>query len=159
MNFYDPKCQERPINSAEFGLCDGDTIAYTNCDEPSTWIATVRNSGRLSLTFTAIDKCVIKDEHEMGRGRCDGMLTSSEHIFFVELKNQSKKWMPEAIDQLESTIQFFIEHHDIHIYKHKKAFACNKRRSRFQVINNELNLKFFRKYAVRLDIQAEIIVV
>ena len=63
------------------------------------------------MTFTAIDKCVLNDDEEPGRGRCDGMLTSdsNEHIYFVELKNEAKGWRTEAIKQLESTVQFFIE--------------------------------------------------
>ena len=77
----------------------------------------------------------------------------------MELKDQAKDWIQEAIEQLESTIQFFIEHHDISIYKHKKAFACNKKHRHFQEIDNEFNLQFFRKYGVRIDVQGQIIVV
>jgi len=41
----------------------------------------------------------------------------------------------------------------------KKAFACNKQHKHFQEIDNELNLRFFKKYKVRIDVQADIIVV
>ncbi len=145
-----------------FGLCDDQngTKAYTNINDRTKWIATVKNDSNRNLTFTAIDKCVLKDGEESGRGRCDGMLTSAKHIiYFVELKDQAKGWMPGAIEQLESTINFFIEHHDIHVFKHKKAFACNKKRRHFQVIDNELNSHFFNTYGVRIDVQAEIIIV
>ena len=101
-------------------------------------------------------------EQKSDRGRCDGMLTSAsneEHIIFVELKDERRKWISGAINQLESTVQFFIEHHDITIFKHKKAYACNKRNRHFQEIYNELNLRFFRTYGVRIDVQATIIVV
>lgn len=161
INFHADACQEPTINNAVFGLCD-DQIglkAYVNIDNEDKWIATVKNGKRINLTFTAIDKCIIKDNEHIGRGRCDGMLTSAKHIFFVELKNEAKGWVSGAIEQLESTIQFYIANHDIDIYKHKKAFACNKQHKRFQVIDNELNLTFFRTYGVRLDIQATIIFV
>jgi hypothetical protein len=45
------------------------------------------------------------------------------------------------------------------IYRHKKAFICNKRHTHFQQINNETNLQFFRKYNMRIDIQAEVIII
>ena len=161
MNFYDELCQEPPLSNEVFGLCDDKNggKSYTDLDNPGKWIATVKNENKISIVFTAIDKCVLKDNENTGRGRCDGMLTSAEHIYFVELKDQSKGWISDAIEQLESTIQFFIENHDIHSYKHKKAFACNKRRKGFQKTDNEFNLKFFRKYNVRIDVQSDIIII
>jgi len=161
MNFFCPDCQEPPINTSSFGLCDNQdgTKAYTNSDDPSLWTAEVKNDKKIPLIFTAIDKCVIKDNEEIGRGRCDGMLTSAEDIYFVELKNQRGNWKTNAINQLESTIRFFISNHDITVYKHKKAFACNKKHPCFQETDNERNLYFFRKYGIRLDVQAKIIVV
>jgi len=163
MDFFEPECQEPAINESEFGLCDDQngTKAYTNIGNHIKWIAAVRNDKRKNLTFTAIDKCVLKDNEEPDRGRCDGMLTSDseEHIYFIELKDQAKNWKQDAINQLESTVKFFIEHHNINVYKHKKAFACNKKQPHFQEIDNTLNLRFFREYGVRIDVQARIIVV
>jgi hypothetical protein len=161
MNFFDATCQEPAINQSEFGLCDDQdgTKAYTDITDATKWVATVKNPKQKNLVFTAIDACVIKSNEEVGRGRCDGMLTSDEHLFFVELKEQRSNWISGAIDQLESTIQFFIQNHDISIYRHKKAFACNKKHSGFQEIDNALNKRFFTDYKVRIDVQAEIIIV
>jgi hypothetical protein len=161
MDFFKVDCQEPAIDASLFGLCDDQngTKAYTRISNSEDWIATVKNDNRRKICFTAIDKCVIKDHEEPGRGRCDGMLTSpGQFIYFVELKDQAKNWIMDAIEQLESTIQFFIENHDISIYKHKKAFACNKRHQHFQETDNELNIRFFRTYGVRIDVQAEVIV-
>lgn len=60
------------------------------------------------------------------------MLTSDVHIYFIELKDQAKGWIIDAIEQLESTVQFFIANHDLNAYTHKKAFACNKQHKHFQ---------------------------
>jgi len=159
INFLNRNCQETPSHRDIFGLCDAQdgSRAYTNTDNPATWIATVKNNRNIALIFTAVDKCVLQDHDEIGRGRCDGLLTSEEHIYFVELKNEKGSWVTKAIDQLESTIKFFIENHSIEDFRHKKAFACNKRHNKFQEIDNELNLRFFRTYKVRPDVQAEII--
>ncbi|MDR3060213.1 MAG: hypothetical protein LBU84_18990 [Prevotella sp.] len=161
MNFYCIDCQEQPQSVSIFGLCDDQngTKAYTDVINQEQWIATVNNPNNIEITFTAIDKCVIKNDEERGRGRCDGMLTSDNHIYFIELKDQASNWMKHAIEQLESTIQFYMANHDISIYRHKKAFACNKRHRRFQEIDNELNLRFFRTYGVRIDAQADVIIV
>ncbi|MFM9949614.1 MAG: hypothetical protein ACKV1O_16875 [Saprospiraceae bacterium] len=161
LNFLVTNCQEDARKDLVFGLCDNQDgkKAYSNTDAPANWIATVKNDHAIELVFTPIDKCIIHDHEYAGRGRCDGMLTSSEHLFFVELKNEPKGWITGAIEQLESTIEFFKENHDINAFRHKKAFACNKKHRHFQEIDNELNLAFFRKHKVRIDIQAEIIVV
>jgi hypothetical protein len=161
MNFFDRACQEPPINHTVFGVCDDQKggKAYTNTDEPGKWVATVKNAEGKTLVFTAVDACVIKGHEEAGRGRCDGLLTSPDHIFFIELKDEAKGWIPGAIEQLESTVQFFIANHDLRGFKHKKAFACNKKHRHFQETDNEFNLHFFRTYGVRIDIQAEIIVI
>jgi hypothetical protein len=165
VNFFEPNCQELVINQSVFGLCDNQdgTKAYTNANilDADKWIATVKNDEKINLIFTAIDKCVLKDGEKVGVKRCDGMMYSNEHLYFVELKDQKNSWISGAIEQLESTIELFkISHPEkINIFKHKKAYACNRRHTHFQVIDNEENLRFFQKHRFRLDAQAEIIVV
>jgi hypothetical protein len=161
MDFFEVTCQEPSFQHTLFGLCDAQDggKAYTNITAPSTWIATVKNENSKTLVFTAIDKCVIKDHEEVGRGRCDGMLTSDSLLYLIELKEVlAPSWQTGTVDQLVSTIEFLKDHHDISAFKHKKAFACNRKRSKFQVIDNESNLAFYKKHGFRLDIQAEIIV-
>ena len=84
------------------------------------------------------------------------MLTYADNIVFVELKAVLKSWIPNATEQLETTIQHFIAHHDISTYRHKRAFACNKKHPKFQVIDNETKRRFFDTYRVRLNIQGVI---
>jgi len=161
MNFFDSACQEPARKDDLFGLCDDQdgTKAYTNTDDSSRWVATVENESHVELIFTAIDNCVIMGDEEQGRKRCDGMLSSIEHIYFVELKNQREGWIADAIAQLESTIRFFMEHHDISRFRYKKAFACNKRHRPFKVIDNEVRRRFFSNCHFHVDVQAHIIVV
>jgi hypothetical protein len=161
LNFLDNTCKEQERFDLAFGLCDNQdgTKAYSDSENTETWFATVKNDSAIGLTFTPVDKCLIKDDEYQGRGRCDGILTSSQHLYFVELKNQAKSWISDAIDQLDSTIVFFKTAHDISLFRHKKAFACNKQHRHFQEVDNELNLAFFRKHKVRIDVQAEILIV
>ena len=145
LNFLNIACQEK-LNNSLFGLCDDNdgTKAYIDIADKRKWIATVKNDNNKDVIFTAVDKCIIHDHEYPGRGRCDAILTTVEQIYFVELKDQAKSWITDAIDQLESTINFYLENNDLSAFKHKKAFACNKRRQHFQEIDNEQNLRFFR---------------
>jgi hypothetical protein len=161
VNFLENTCKEPIRNDILFGLCDDQNgkKAYSNTDNPDKWIAHVKNDKAIDLTFTPVDKCLIKDGEYPDRGRCDGLLTSIEHLYFVELKDEAKSWITHAVEQLESTIAFFKESHDITAFKHKKAFACNKQHKHFQEIDNDFNLSFYRKHKVRIDIQTDIIVI
>ncbi len=161
MDFFKPECQSGPFSEARFGLCDDQnaTRAYVDTATPEKWVATVENPSQRSVTFTAIDKCVIQDGEALGRGRCDGMLTTEELLYLVELKDQKTNWQPHAIEQLESTIQFLQAHHDLTRFRTKKAFACNKRHKAFATIDNELQRRFFRDYRFRIDVQATVLVV
>jgi hypothetical protein len=161
LNFLENTCSEPVRTDAKFGICDDQDgeKAYSTINTPEQWIATVKNDHTIKLVFTPIDNCLIKGHELIGIRRCDGILTSTQHLYFIELKNQSKNWIANAIEQLESTIVLFKENHNIDVFKHKKAFACKKRHRHFQEIDNELNIAFFRKYKVRIDVQAEILVV
>ena len=163
LNFFNNQCQSPPITDPLFGVCDEEdgSIAYISRNDQNKWIATIKNDSQIELIFTAIDKCVINDNEYEGRGRCDGMLTSPNLLYLIELKNKKSSWKTDAINQLESTIQFLQEAHGdiLSKYKHKKAFACNKKARHFQEVDQELNLKFFRKYKFRIDVQATIVIV
>ena len=161
MDFFKPECQSGPFDQDQFGLCDDQnaTRAYADTTSPEKWVATVKNPSQKAVTFTAIDKCVIQDCDEPDRGRCDGMLTTDDLLYLVELKDQRINWMPHAIKQLESTIRFLRNYHDLTRFRHKKAFACNKRHKPFAHIDNELMLRFHRNYGFRIDVQATVLII
>lgn len=161
VQFLASPCREPSKRDKEFGICDDEdgTKAYTDIENRGKWVATVFNQNEKEVCFIAVDKCIFQDTDEPGRGRCDGILVAENQLYFVELKNQMKNWISDAINQLESTIEFYKESHNIDDFKHKKAFACNKKHKLFQEIDNEQNLAFFRKHRVRIDVQAEIIIV
>lgn len=164
LNFFNFQCQEPPIANSEFGICDDENgeKAYIDKTNSRKWIATVKNNKKIVLTFTAIDKCIFHDNdpNYEGKGRCDGMLTSKNHLYLIELKNQKANWINHAKEQLISTIQILRESHKTELdkFKHKKAFGCNKKRSRFIVITQEEQRKFFKKFGFRLDLQTNIVV-
>lgn len=159
INFFAPTCQEPSINAVRFGICDDQQggKAYTNTADQDAWVATVENDRQEDITFTAIDQCIeIYRANGDMENRCDGMLTYPDNIVFVELKDQRGGWIPHATLQLETTIRHFQANHDLGVFRHKRAFACNKRHPRFQVINASLKQEFFHRYGVRLNVGGKI---
>lgn len=161
IDFFDTECSESPRTDNLFGICDDEnnTPAYTTISNENTWGAIVKNENQIPVTFTAIDNCIIilKQDSQDQESTCDGMLTFNESLFLVELKNQNTGgWIPKAVNQLENTIKMLLTQSDLKEFKYKKAYACNRKHPRFQVIDHERKITFFRKYGFRIDIQATI---
>jgi len=158
INFFAAACQNH-TTATRFGLCDDEnnTPAYIDTSDQLKWIAIVENQKIVKVTFTAIDNCIaiLKADGSMER-RCDGMLTYTDNIVFVELKNQRRNWISDAVEQLKITIECFTKHHNLGLFTHKKAFACNKKRPNFCHSHKETMRRFFNTYKIRLNIQAEI---
>lgn len=159
-NFLLTKCKEDCRIDDLFGICDNqnNTAAYTNTTNPNKWIAKIINERKIEVSFTAIDNCIVifKKNSKDKESTCDGMLTFENSIYLLELKNERKEWVTEAINQLENTIKLLLTNHTLVDFKLKKAFACNKKHPSFKTMDNELKKKFFHKTGFRIDIQAEI---
>lgn len=133
INFLDPNCSTNS-NNREFGLCDdpppSKSPAYIEEIDQTIWIAKVNNPNTEKVTFFAIDNCVevLRADGKM-ESRCDGVLSYSNNLIFVELKSRkSKKWFKGGREQLTTTIKNFMLHHDISEYSKVEAYVCNKLR-------------------------------
>jgi len=163
-DFFENACKELPRTDAIYGICDlPNDKAFTTTENKNQWIATVENKNALEVTFTAIDKCLFADDEFPGRGRCDGMLTTDQHLYFVELKDRKSKGHAnkEALEQLESTVKFLYEFNpqEVKKFRYKKVFACNRKKPHFAVVDSERQRKFYDTYKFRIDTQAKIVVV
>ena len=164
VDFFSVDCTETAKTDFRFGICDDQSgsKAYTDATDETTWIATVKNQSGTSITFIAIDRCLMR--HQEGtadnESTCDGMLIFRDGLYLVELKKQDTGgWLPKATAQLENTIRLLQKHHDLEQFRYKKAFACNKRHPRFIVIDVEEKKAFFRRTnGFRLDAQATIVI-
>lgn len=160
INFFQANCQS---NTAviSFGICDNQngTPAFIDTATPTQWIAKAENVNSINVKLTAIDNCisVLRPDGNMD-SRCDAMLTYTDNIVFVELKNQRADWITDAVNQIETTIKHFLANHDLNIFKHKRAFAVNKKHPHFNFGNPERSQRFFSEYKVRLNIEATIII-
>lgn len=165
IDFFVPECQSDNIKTGKFGICDSldtssKTPAYVDYDNEESWIACVENVSGNSVTFTAIDNCVVirRENGEMDY-RCDAMLTNVDNIVFIELKSQRRDWIQHAVwEQLYTTIKHFCENNDIGKYRYRRAFVCNRKHPRFDHSNKELMQTFYRKTGVRLNIQCDIVI-
>ncbi len=158
--FFETNCKESARNEKRFGICDDQngTKAYTDTADDTKWIAKVINDNEIDTSFTTIDNYIIvyKAETREKESSCDGMLTFADNLYLVELKIQSKDWITRAKSQLENTIRLISENHNISNFKHKKAYACNRKHPRFHTIEASEKKSFFVKTGFRLDTQAEI---
>ncbi len=158
-DFFNPACQHPAINVVRFGLCDDVTRgAYPDASHPADWIATVVNDNQRDVVVTAIDKCVITDGQLLGVPRCDAMLTTSDILYLVELKEQRKRWRSGAKAQLLSTIQLLEARHQLSgVYSTKMAYACNRRQP-FVTLTFDEQLEF-HALGYKLDLNATVVVV
>jgi hypothetical protein len=164
VNFFESDCKEPSRQDKLFGICDDQngTKAYTSITDNTRWIAKVRNDSDLSISFTAIDNCIIvlKEGTRETESTCDGMITFSNGLYLVELKKQGTGgWLSVAKSQLENTIKLLMSNHNLEEYKYKKAYVCNKKHPNFTVIDAAERKAFFeRTKGFRIDAQAEIVV-
>jgi len=133
IDFSLAKCQDSSSRKL-FGICDdpapATTRAYLDELDGAKWIAVVQNECTYDVLFTAIDHCIEVPPRPDGRTskRCDGMLTYSNTVIFVELKERAQlgtDWIRDAEKQLKDTIAQFETTELAENFKEKKAYASN----------------------------------
>lgn len=162
VDFFTSTCSEGARTDELFGLCDdqNSTIAYSDTTNSKKWVATVINNETREVVFTPIDYCitVYKEGTNDQESTCDGMLTTTDTLYLVELKTGVKGWQSQAIDQILNTIRLIAENHNLSAFRFKKGFACNNKHPNFAIIDNELNKRVFKATGFRLDAQANIVI-
>jgi hypothetical protein len=158
--FFQAQCQDTTTNTL-FGICDNQdgSPAFIDLANENIWIATVINNSAISVTLIAVDNCItiLRSNGEMD-SRCDAILTYPDNIIFVELKDERSSWISHAIEQIETTIINFKANYNISGYKHKRAFAANKKHPNFRSGYLERYQRFYREHRVRLNIEATIVI-
>lgn len=166
VNFFAPEYQrEQPRKDVVFGLNDGDQhngdeeIAYTTTDEAAKpWNACVDNKEGHEVLFTPLDhNIIIHPTPSETYSLCDGMLQhGQEWLAFVELKVEAKGWIQYNIDQLVSTISLFHNNHDFKAFRHREAYAANRRFPTYHFSHKVQMNEFHSKTKFRLLIENSI---
>ena len=129
INFFEQQCTATTSVSI-FGIYDipPASLDFNNSD---IWIAWVDNEEETEITFTAIDKCL---NIPWGEGeRCEAMITYSDAIVFIELKDSDGgRWPGKARDQLTNTITLFKRDADIATFRRLYGHIANKQRPYFK---------------------------
>lgn len=158
--------EEEVVPDVLFGICDDDdettkTPAYVDktLANANKWIAKVMNHSGKSIGFIAVDnKIEIRRPNGDMENRCDAMLHNDDNIVFVELKVQAKDWIKHAVEeQLLTTIEVFKSCHDINKFRHRLAYACNRKHPFFAVSHKEYMQRFWAEHNVRLIIGRDIV--
>lgn len=164
INFSEAACQTFSDRKL-FGLCDdpppASNPAYIDENDGAKWIAVVVNDDRHSVTFTAIDNCIVINRPDgKPAKRCDGVLTYNSTVTFVELKQRGTNgnaWVTDAEKQLKTTIGYF-EHEDVaDDYNKKKAYIANSERPGFKESQARRMEQFFDDTGYVLRIENRII--
>jgi hypothetical protein len=154
VDFFNPACRIE-TEAAEFGIIDPQPAAIS-FSKPENWICLVRNPELKAVVFTAIDKCIpFTGIGQLEEKRCDGMLTLSREIIFIELKEKQTGWIPRASEQVAHTIEVFRANHDLWGgYDHRRAYLCNRKAKLRQLdaSHHAMRKRFLTEYLVVLEI-------
>ncbi len=120
------------------GIVDGTDgkPAYTTNDRTLKWNAIIHNPNGREFQFVPVDNNIIINQlngHDKEKS-CDGMLLvdGNEMIAFIELKDVRTGGFPKAIEQLESTIKYFLKSHNYSVFKRRRAYIANIAHPKFQ---------------------------
>ena len=133
IDFFQINCKTESNNNS-FGLCDDPppslSPAYIDEIDSSKWIATVNNPTQTTVQFYAIDNCVqiLRPDGSI-ESRCDGLLSYSNKLSFIELKSrEGGQWLQKGRKQLTIIINIFKSEYDITAYSKIEAYVCNNLR-------------------------------
>jgi len=163
---FEAGCQSSS-NRRKFGLCDNPPPstdhAYIDERNGENWIASVDNHYEEKVVFTGIDHCIIFPLQPDGtmHKRCDGVLTWSTTVAFVELKQRGtngSQWVKDAEQQLRVTIDKFEGTPEADLFPVKKAYIANSSRPRFRESQAVRMEKFARDTKYILRIEARIVI-
>lgn len=139
------------ISEPLFGIQDERPAYVTTEGEQREWNAVVDNPEGHQLTFVPLDhNIVIHPTPGTTYSLCDGMLYRGTHwLALVELKDQAKGWVEEAICQLESTIKWIKVNPRTTAFALREAYAANRQhpafhfsaKSRMNEFRNETNFR------------------
>lgn len=80
-----------------------------------------------------------------------------ETIVFIELKDARNADIHHAIEQLEETIEAFLEYHQLDPYRKRLAYVANRRRPYANRAWTGKMQKFRRDYMITLKFSSEIV--
>lgn len=168
VNFFASVYQrEQPRKDLVFGVNDVNQqsgrqgMAYSTTDEgDKPWNACVNNKEGHEVLFTPLDhNIIIHPTSSETYSMCDGMLQRGyEWLAFVELKVVGKGWIQDNVRQLESTISLFHENHDYKTFRHREAYAANRRFPTYQCSHKVQMNEFHSRTKFRLLIENSITV-
>lgn len=134
IDIFSAEHASRELSAPLFGIVDERPACVTTDGPQKDWIAVVENPERLELSFVPLDyHIVIHPTPETTYSLCDCMLYHDAHwLALVELKDQAKGWLEDAIGQLKSTIKLIRESPKISEFSLREAYAANRQHPTFR---------------------------
>ena len=159
-DFFDPKYRtELSRSDRQFGIGDDGRMAFTTGTESET-VTFVNNPAEITLQFVPVDHNIpIRNERGEDVSLCDAMIYTllpmgQRDIYFVELKDRSKNWISEAVEQLKSTIKYFSHQYPNDLFRFRVATASNKKKPFFDYSHKDMCVEFRNETGYRLNINS-----
>jgi len=146
INIFAPDSGLSMISESLFGIQDGRPAFVTTEGEQKGWNAVVDNPVADQVAFVPLDhSIVIHPTPETTYSLCDCMLYHGTHwLALVELKDQAKGWIEDAICQLTSTIRLIQDDPSTADFTFHEAYAANKQHPAFH-FSAKSRMNEFRK--------------
>jgi len=164
-HIFSSLCQDQ-TNEPIFGIKDDNNHerAYLDYGNGRFWLATIENTSRYEVIFTALDNCIeLRKANGHLESRCEGMLTYNDTIIFVEIKARTgdmKTWAKDADKQLRNSIALIESRVNLDTFTVKRAAISNslmrrlgeKTTERIKRFKNETGYILTIDYRIRLDL-------
>lgn len=119
----------------------------------------VVNPRHASYNFIPVDNniTVVEPQTQNKVSVCDAMILTDglQEVYFIKLKDVRKQWVSKAVSQLESTIRIFNGSHGDVAFKHRLAYASNRRHP-FPASYREKEEQFRRSLGFKLVVSGRI---
>ena len=154
IDFFSADYTSRKLSARFFGIIDERPACVTTDVNQKDWDAVVENPESLELSFVPLDhQIVIHPTPETTYSLCDCMLYQEAHwLALVELKDQAKGWLEDAIGQLKSTIKLIRENPKTSEYSLREAYAANRQHPTFRQSAKSRMNEFMNETKFRLII-------
>lgn len=119
----------------------------------------VVNPRHVSYDFVPVDNniTIVEPQTQNKVSVCDAMILTEalQDVYFIELKDVRKQWVSKAVSQLESTIRIFNDSHSDVAFRHRLAYASNRRHP-FPASYREKEEQFRRSLGFKLVVSGRI---
>lgn len=154
IDIFDPTFVTCVCSDRLFGIEDMFPAHVVIRGDRKQWNAVVDNTNGLQIMFVPLDHHIdIHPSTDTTYSLCDCMIYREGHwLTLIELKDQARGWLEDAIRQLKSTIRWMKDNPRVSQFSIREAYAANRRHPHFQSSEKSRMNEFRKETSFRLII-------